>query len=212
MTDSGGMNCPCCIRVISIRKINIMKDSVTLENWARDYLDRQSKLVGALPVDRILDWVALLREANLNGQQIFVCGNGANAANASHFATDLGKGASDAFGKRFRILSLNDNTPWMTAIGNDYDFADVFLRQMQNYAQSGDLLIVSSVSGSSPNLVRAVEWANSHDMRTLAMVGAKGGKLAELAQKVIILDDTHYGRVEDAQMMIYHMLCYAFIE
>ena len=92
-------------------------------------------------------------------RQIFVCGNGGSAANASHFVTDLGKGASDAIGRRFRCLSLNDNVPWMTAIGNDYAYADVFRRQLENYARPGDLLMAMSVSGNSPNVIQAVEWA-----------------------------------------------------
>jgi D-sedoheptulose 7-phosphate isomerase len=69
-----------------------------------------------------------------------------------------------------------------------------------------------SVSGSSPNLVRAVEWANKHQLETIALVGAKRGKLAELARHVVVVNDTHYGRAEDGQMGICHMLCYAFME
>ena len=74
------------------------------------------------------------------------------------------------------------------------------------------MLIGVSVSGNSPNLVKAFEWANAHDLRTVALVGAKRGRLAEMASELIVIDDTHYGRVEDAQMHILHMLCYAFVE
>ena len=103
-------------------------------------------------------------------------------------------------------------SPWLTALGNDYCFDDVFVRPLQNYARPGDVLIGSSVSGSSPNLVRAFEWARQNGLRTIALVGAKRGPLAELAEQTLVIDDTHYGRVEDAQMTIYHMLCYAFME
>ena len=189
-----------------------MVEPKSLQSWTSDYIARQSALVKTLPVEQIARWAGLLKEANDSDKQIFVCGNGANAANASHFATDLGKGASDAMHRRFRILSLKYNSAWMTAIGNDYDFADVFSRQLENYARPGDYLFASSVSGSSPNLVRAFEWANNNELKTFAVVGSKKGKLAELAQELIVIDDSHYGRVEDAQMMIYHMLCFAFIE
>jgi D-sedoheptulose 7-phosphate isomerase len=100
----------------------------------------------------------------------------------------------------------------MTAIGNDYSYDDVFKRQLTNYGRAGDVLIVISVSGNSPNLVQALDWAKSHGIKTIALVGAKKGRCAELADEVIVIDDTHYGRVEDAQMHILHILCYAFME
>jgi D-sedoheptulose 7-phosphate isomerase len=100
----------------------------------------------------------------------------------------------------------------MTAIGNDYSYDDIFARQLENYGRAGDVLIGASVSGNSPNLVKAFTWAKEHDLRTLALVGAKRGGMAEIAEQVLVIDDTHYGRVEDAQMHALHMMCYAFIE
>lgn len=181
-------------------------------HWIQSYLERQRQLLQELPEGEIASLLDLLRQANAEERQIFLCGNGGNAANASHFVTDMGKNASEAMPKRFRILSLNDNTPWITAIGNDYDYADIFRRQLENYARSGDILISASVSGSSPNLVEAFAWAKNHGLHTVAIVGAKRGKLAEIASRVLVIPDTHYGRVEDAQMTIYHMLCYALVE
>jgi D-sedoheptulose 7-phosphate isomerase len=145
-------------------------------------------------------------------RQIFVFGNGGSAANASHFVTDLGKGASDKITKRFRCLSLAGNVSWMTALGNDYSFEDIFLRQLINYARTGDVALALSVGGNSPNVVRAMEWAKKKGMQTVALVGAKRGRLAEIADRVIVVNSTHYGRVEDAHMGICHMLCYAFVE
>ncbi|MFM9080991.1 MAG: SIS domain-containing protein, partial [Opitutaceae bacterium] len=135
-----------------------------------------------------------------------------SASNASHFATDLGKGSSDKLGKRFRVLSLNDNVSWMTAIGNDYSYEDVFVRQLENYARPGDVAMSISVSGNSPNCVKALEWAKAHGLRTLGVVGAKRGRMADILEQVIVVNDTHYGRVEDAQRGVLHMLCYAFME
>ena len=143
---------------------------------------------------------------------IFVFGNGGSAANASHFVTDLGKGASDKMKKPFRCLSLNDNTPWMTAISNDYSYDEVFLRPLMNFARPGDLVFTMSVSGSSPNLVTAVEWSKKNDVYTIALVGGKRGRLADIADFVIVADSIHYGRVEDCHMGICHMICYAFME
>ena len=69
-----------------------------------------------------------------------------------------------------------------------------------------------SVSGSSPNCVKALEWARGHGLHTIALVGAKRGRMADIAQDVIVIEDAHYGRAEDAQMTVCHLLCYAFIE
>lgn len=183
-----------------------------MQHWIRDYIAAQKAALDSIPVDAVASLIEAFRQALKEDRQIFVFGNGGSASNASHFVTDLGKGSSDKIGRRFRCLSLNDNVSWMTALGNDYAYEEVFSRQLMNYGKSGDLVLVMSVSGSSPNLVRGVEWAKTNGLRTIALVGGKKGKLAQLADTVIVIDSMHYGRVEDAQMGICHMLCYAFME
>ena len=110
------------------------------------------------------------------------------------------------------MLSLNDNTGWLTALANDYAYAEVFAGQLQNYGQPGDLALGLSVSGDSPNCVKALEWARQHGLHTVALVGARRGRMAEIAEQAIVINETHYGRVEDAQMGICHLVCYAFAE
>ena len=189
-----------------------MNEEDTQSAWIADYVERQRRVLALLPVPAIARLIDRLRAAAGRGATIFVAGNGGNAASAAHFATDLGKGASDCSATRFRVVCLADNVAWLTALGNDYDFSDVFVRQLMNFARPGDLLLVSSVSGNSPNLVKAVEWARSQSLTTIALVGARQGRLAELAEEVIEIADHHYGRVEDAQMTIFHLLAYAFME
>ena len=181
-------------------------------SWIADYLRAQRSVYDGIPVEAVAQIIQKLKVAVNEGRQIFAFGNGGSAANSSHFAVDLGKGASDKVGKRFRVLSLNDNVPWMMAIANDYTYDDVFVRQLENYGQAGDVVLSVSVSGNSPNCVKALEWAKAHGLQTIALVGGKRGRMAEIADQSIVINDTHYGRVEDAQMTIYHMLCYAFIE
>ncbi len=195
-----------------------------MKSWIEQYLKEQTRAAAALPVSEIEAWVDLLRSARESGNQIFSCGNGGSAANCSHFAVDLGKGASGSVAgtsnaqrptsniERFRVLSLNDNVPWITALSNDLKYEDIFVEQLKNYGQSGDILIGVSVSGNSPNVVKAVEWANGAGMTTLGLVGnRKGNRLSRLAKRVIAVDSDHYGRVEDWQMHVLHLLCYAFI-
>ena len=183
-----------------------------MKKWIHQYLEAQKAALSSISVEAVSELIATLRTALGGDHQIFVMGNGGSAANASHFATDLGKGASDKLGARFRVLSLNDNVSWLTALGNDFSYEDVYVRQLMNYGKPGDVVLVLSVSGNSPNVVRAVEWARKNHLYTLALVGGRRGKLAEISDQTIVIDSTHYGRVEDAQMGICHMLCYAFME
>jgi D-sedoheptulose 7-phosphate isomerase len=183
-----------------------------MKHWISDYIAAQHAALDSVSKPAVEALVQTLKKVWLEDRQVFAIGNGGSAANASHFATDLGKGASDKLGKRFRVMSLTDNTAWITALGNDYAYEEIFSRQLENLARPGDLAIAISVSGNSPNLVKAVEWANAHGLETAALVGAKRGRLAEIAAQVLVTEDTHYGRVEDVQMHILHMLCYAFME
>jgi D-sedoheptulose 7-phosphate isomerase len=183
-----------------------------MREWIAGYLTAQKAALDSIPVDAVDALIQRLQQALREDRQIFVFGNGGSAANTSHFATDLGKGASDRLDRRFRVLALNDNVSWITALGNDYAYDDIFVRQLMNFARAGDLVLALSVSGNSPNLVKALDWSRKNGLHTIAMVGAKRGRMAELAHQVIVIDDTHYGRVEDAQMGVCHMLCYAFME
>src|SRR4029434_3136544 len=137
-----------------------------MQEWIREYLRAQKAALDSIPVESVDRLIGILRSALHEDRQVFVFGNGGSAANASHFATDLGKGASDKLGRRFRISSLNDNMSWLTALGNDYSYEDIFVRQLMNYGQPGDIAMALSVSGSSPNLVRALEWAKANELKT----------------------------------------------
>jgi D-sedoheptulose 7-phosphate isomerase len=183
-----------------------------MEDFFSTYLASHQKMLSNLPLKTIADIVRVFKSALDNDRMIFVFGNGGSAANASHFVTDLGKGSSDKTYKRFRCLSLNDNSSWMTAIGNDYSYDDVFLRQLMNLASKGDVAFVMSVSGSSPNLVKATAWCKSNGVLTIGLVGGKQGELATMCDHVLVVDETHYGRVEDAHMGICHMIAYAFMD
>ena len=183
-----------------------------MNEYISSYIQDQKAALESIPVDQVAQLIQIFRQAHQEDRQIFMVGNGGSGANASHFVTDLGKGASDKMAKPFRCLSLNDNVSWITALGNDYAYEDVFVRQLMNFAKPGDLLLVMSVSGNSPNLVKAVDWANQQGLYTIALVGGKRGALADTAKFSIIIDSFHYGKVEDAHMGICHIICYAFME
>ena len=183
-----------------------------MKEYLNDYIAQQKAAVDSIPVEEVEKIIKRFQLALKEDRQIFVFGNGGSASNASHFITDLGKSSSDHAYRRFRCLSLNDNVSWITAIGNDYAYEDCFVRQLENYARSGDVVMTLSVSGNSPNVVKAIEWCKKNNVYTIGLVGGKRGRLADLADHAIVIDSTHYGRVEDCQMHICHMICYAFIE
>ncbi|MGH9613113.1 MAG: D-sedoheptulose-7-phosphate isomerase, partial [Bryobacteraceae bacterium] len=160
-------------------------------------------------IQRAIDW---FDEARASGRHIFVCGNGGSASTASHFACDVIKGASFQRDKRFRILALTDSLPTLTAYSNDVNYECVFVEQLKNFAQPGDVVMAISGSGNSPNVLRAVEYANSIGCRTIALTGRDGGKLGPLAQLEIRVPVPHMGRIEDAHLTVCHMIAYHFMD
>ncbi len=151
-------------------------------------------------------------EARESGRAIFVCGNGGSAATASHFACDMVKGASFGKDKRFRIQALTDSLATLTAYSNDVSYDCVFAEQLKNFAQPGDLVMCISGSGNSPNVLRAAEYAGVAGCRTIGLTGRDGGKLQPLVDLNIHAASPHMGRIEDAHMIVCHMIAYAFIE
>src|SRR5687768_10529078 len=141
---------------------------------------------------------------------VFVCGNGGSGSNASHFCEDVGKGSlrredfTNDKKKRVRILSLTDNTPYILAWGNDEGFDRVFVEQLKNLAGPGDLLIAISGSGNSPNVLRAVDWANRHGLDTFGCTGFSGGKLRSLAKQNLHVDLDDMGLVETIHLAAFH--------
>ena len=107
-----------------------------MKSWINDYLKTQKAALDSIPVEAVAKLIETFQQALAKDRQIFVFGNGGSAANASHFITDLGKGSSDKINRRFRCLSLNDNVSWMTALGNDYSYEDIYLRQLMNYGEN----------------------------------------------------------------------------
>ncbi|MBC7928282.1 MAG: SIS domain-containing protein [Bryobacteraceae bacterium] len=175
----------------------------------RSELVRTLETLDTARVDEAIEW---FREARDTNRHIFTCGNGGSAATASHFATDIIKGASYTREKRFRILALTDSLSTLTAYSNDVSYECVFAEQLKNFAEPGDLLLAISGSGNSPNVLRAVEYANSAGCKTIALTGRDGGKLGPLAQLNIQVPVPHMGRIEDAHMIVCHMICYYFMD
>jgi D-sedoheptulose 7-phosphate isomerase len=181
-------------------------------SYTVEYRAKLIDTLNALDLEKVDAVIALLAEARGQGRTVFMTGNGGSAASASHFVCDMLKGASYQKEKRFKILSLHDNMPTLTAYSNDVDYADAALEQLKNFAEAGDVVIAISGSGNSPNVLRAVEYANSIGCKTVGFTGRGGGKLGKLVQLEVPTAETHMGRIEDAHMIALHMICYRFME
>lgn len=176
------------------------------------YLERLHATMQALDLDAVSQAIEWFREARAQRRSIFVAGNGGSQATAAHFVCDMVKGASFGQDTRFRILALNESMPTVTAYSNDVGYHDAIVEQLKNFAQPGDLYMAISGSGNSPNVIRAMEYANSIGCRTLALTGCDGGKLGAAAALNIHVREPHMGRIEDAHHVICHMICYSFID
>jgi D-sedoheptulose 7-phosphate isomerase len=168
--------------------------------------------IESIDLEKVGRAIEILSQARAEGRRILVCGNGGSASTASHFATDLVKGASYGRTSRFRIMALTDSLPTITAYSNDVSYECVFVEQLKNFAEPGDVVIAISSSGNSPNVLRAVEYGNSMGCRTIALTGREGGRLGPLAQLDIQVAHTHTGRIEDLHMVVTHMIAYYFME
>ncbi|MBI4892635.1 MAG: SIS domain-containing protein [Acidobacteria bacterium] len=181
-------------------------------DFIKNYQELLAQTLGKIPVEKVAEAVGWLKEARDAGRQVFICGNGGSAATASHFVCDVLKGCSYNRPSRFRIFALNDNIPTMTAYSNDVSYDCVFVEQLKNLANPGDVLICISGSGNSPNVLRAAEYANQAGVKTIGLTGRDGGQLGRLSKLEVNISDPHMGRIEDGHMIVCHMMAYYFME
>ncbi len=171
-----------------------------------DYLNQVTSAILELPEDKIRDMIDTLKSAHAEGKRVFLLGNGGSAANATHIAEDLQKGIKECSGKRFRVVSLTESVPLITAWANDTSYEDVFSEQLDSMLEPGDVVIAISGSGNSANVLKAVEKANEMGAVTIGWSGFSGGKLAQLAQKSIVVSSDNMQRVEDAHLVLGHLI------
>ncbi|MBF0456880.1 MAG: SIS domain-containing protein [Nitrospirae bacterium] len=154
-------------------------------------------------IERIAD---LIYQAYKQDKQIFIMGNGGSAATASHFCSDLSKTAM-VHGKRgFRVISLTDNIPLMTAWGNDTGYENIFYGQLLNLLNAGDVVIGISGGGMSKNVLKALELAKARSAVTIGLSGFSGGKLKAIADECLVVHSENYQFIEDIHMMLAHLI------
>jgi D-sedoheptulose 7-phosphate isomerase len=183
-----------------------------VKDHIHSYLDRLERAIETISPALVDEFAARLYRAYKDGKQVFVLGNGGSASTASHMAADLGKNTIGASMRRFRIMSLNDNMPLMTALSNDLGYHRVFAEQLMNLIRPGDVLVVISGSGNSPNVLRAVEYARDQCAQVVGLLGFSGGRAAALCDTALVVGSDDYGVIEDAHLILNHILVEYFRE
>jgi D-sedoheptulose 7-phosphate isomerase len=174
----------------------------------RENLQAFTELVQRTDLNALCRVVQQLRIARDNGATIYIAGNGGSAATASHWVNDLGKATKACGRKPLRVMSLSDNVSWLTALANDEGYERVFSGQLENFARAGDVLVVISASGNSPNLIKAVELAKLRGVVTIGLLGFDGGALKTQVEEYLWIPSAKgtYGLVESGHSLLCHIL------
>lgn len=178
-----------------------------------DYLERLRAELDRVDRDSVGRLAELIYRAWQQERFVFLFGNGGSATTCSHLAEDLGKNClsqaaldhrSDRVHRRLKVLSLTDNTGWLTALANDLSYEEVFVQQLMHYAGPGDLAVAVSGSGNSPNVLAAVDWANRHGLTTFGLTGYDGGKLRQIQQTGLHVELDDMAMVESIHLAVCH--------
>ena len=181
---------------------------LSAEAFARWYRGELAKAWDGLDLSAVAKAASAVLEARQAGRQVFTLGNGGSAATASHLATDLSKTAAVPGAPLVKCLALTDNTAYITAIGNDLSFDDIFSRQLENILEAGDVVVLISGSGNSPNLIKAARLANARGALTVGFLGFDGGRLKPLVRIPVLVASDQYGVIEDVHMGVGHILTF----
>ncbi|MDH4467885.1 MAG: SIS domain-containing protein [Bacteriovoracaceae bacterium] len=185
----------------------IFEESHDPAKFSRLYFNYLSQLFSKINVDSIAAFIHLILECRKNEKNIFFIGNGGSAATASHFANDLQVGTRTT-GKPFKVQSLTDNVAILSAIGNDFGYDYIFVKQLEALLNDGDVVVAISASGNSPNIVKAIEYTNKRNCISVGITGFDGGELLKLSKLNIHVPTMkgEYGPVEDVHMIFDHVI------
>ncbi len=175
-----------------------------MQTALNSYFDDVVQTIGKMPIATIEKIVSALMEAYESRRMIYLFGNGGSAALASHFACDLGKGASNGSSKRFQVLAFTDNVPLMTAWANDARYEDIFAEQLINFVHPDDITFAISGSGKSPNVLRALKVAREAGAFTIGLTGFQGGDMKDLCDLCLTVPSDNMQIIEDLHLSVTH--------
>jgi D-sedoheptulose 7-phosphate isomerase len=181
-----------------------MKDKIL--KAFEESIDVKTKFINAINADKIFEIAKIIAKAFNNGKKLILFGNGGSSTDASHLASE--------FVNRFKIdrpglpaIALNTDMAVITSIANDYDFSEVFARQLKSLSEEGDIVIAISTSGNSPNILKAMDVAKKRNLTTIAFTGAKGDRFASKATHAFIVPSEDTPRIQETHITLGHVLC-----
>lgn len=187
-----------------------MDNKVNFKDAIKEYYEREIRVINNLDLDEINEAMNAIYETYKNQGTIYICGNGGSASTASHFQNDFNKGISEYVDNKFRFYCLNDNVATLMAIANDIGYEEVFRFQITNKITDKDLFIGISGSGNSKNVLNAAEYAKENGAKVIGITGYTGGKLKELADYRMHVDECDMQIDEDLHMTFDHMMMKIF--
>jgi D-sedoheptulose 7-phosphate isomerase len=173
---------------------------------ASGYIRELQATLDTLPIDTIDQVIATLNQARYENRQVFIMGNGGSAATASHFVCDLAKNTREAGKPHFRVIGLTDSTSLLLALANDEGYENIFVQQLENLLDRGDIVIAISASGNSPNVVKAVDYANRAGALTIGFTGYDGGIMGQMVDINVHIKSSCIEQVEDIHLVLEHMI------
>ena len=175
--------------------------------FAGAYFEYLTSVLKTIDTREIGQFIETLLDARERGATIFFIGNGGSTATASHFANDIAIG-TNSYEKPFRAVSLTDSNAIITAVGNDFGFEEIFVRQLRVLGRAGDVVVAISASGNSPNLIRAFDYAKSIGIKTVAITAFDGGKIKQMADEGVHVPTApkEYGPAEDSHLVLDHLV------
>ena len=176
------------------------------------YLSRSLAAIESIDLESAAQILEVILEARATGRVVYIAGNGGSASTASHYVVDLMKTSSIVHGQFVKAISLTDNTSTLTALGNDVQYSEVFSKQIEWLVEPGDVFIAISASGTSPNIINAVVAASLQGATTIGITGFGGGELADIADHCLVIDSSEDGPVEDAHLVVGHMITSALMQ
>jgi len=171
-----------------------------------EYFRDLKNVLDKINLDNFNEINKLLFSTLENRKQVFTMGNGGSGSTASHLVCDLNKGVGFNNSRKFRAICLNDNMPTLLAYANDVSYAYVFIEQLKNFMNEGDIVIGFSGSGNSENVLKAIKYANENGGVTVGFSGFDGGKLAELAKYSLVVPINDMQKCEDVHLILCHLM------
>jgi D-sedoheptulose 7-phosphate isomerase len=176
------------------------------KSFSLDYISHLKEVLDKFSHDTFEEIGRVLLNAYQDEKHIFIMGNGGSGSTASHFACDINKGCCLDLEKKFKVICLNDNLPSILAYANDLSYDKIFVEQIKNFLQPGDVVIGISGSGNSDNVLKAVTYAKEKGAKTIGLSGYDGGKLALIADISFVAEVNDMQKAEDVHMIVIHIL------